>query len=60
MHEWRGRYYRIKNVPAEVCGQCGEVFLAPPTLKKIDRLVSKEPPDSEVTVAVYALKPRAA
>ena len=60
MHEWGGEHFLIKNVQAEVCGQCGEPFFAPTTLKEIDRLVSKGKPRSHVSVAVFELKPRAA
>ena len=60
MHEWGGQRYLIKNVQAEVCSQCGEAFLAPATLKEIDRIVSKGRPKSHVSVAVFELKSRAA
>jgi YgiT-type zinc finger domain-containing protein len=60
MHRWRRRHYLIKNVRAEVCHQCGEAFLAPATLKEIDRLVEKEPPQSRLSIGVYALKSKAA
>ena len=36
MHEWGDEFYLFENVAAEVCGQCGEVFLAPEALKAID------------------------
>jgi len=45
MHHWGGRHFLVKNVRAEVCGQCGEVFLSPATLKAIDRLVGTEFPN---------------
>ncbi len=60
MHDWGGERYLIRNVRAEVCGQCGEAFLAPATLKEIDRIVSKGRPNGHVSVAVYELKSRAA
>jgi YgiT-type zinc finger domain-containing protein len=60
MHSWRGQHFLIKNVGAEVCVQCGEAFLAPATLKEIDRVVNRERPQSHLKVAVYALKSRAA
>jgi YgiT-type zinc finger domain-containing protein len=60
VHEWSGERYLIKNVQAEVCGQCGEAFLAPATLKEIDRLVSVGRPKGQVSVAVFELKSRAA
>jgi YgiT-type zinc finger domain-containing protein len=60
MHEWGGERFLIRNVRAEVCSQCGEVFLAPATLKEIDRLVTKDRPKEHVSVAVFNLKSRAA
>jgi len=60
MHEWGGERFLIRKVPAEVCSQCGEVFLAPKTLKEVDRLVHKERPQGQVSVAVYEMKARAA
>jgi len=60
MHESEGERYLIKNVEAEVCGQCGETFFAPATLREIDRIVSKGRPKGHVSVAVFELKPRAA
>lgn len=60
MHEWGGKRFLIRNVRAEVCRQCGEVFLSPATLKAIDRVVAKEQPKEHVSVAVFDLKSRAA
>jgi YgiT-type zinc finger domain-containing protein len=60
MHEWGGERFLLRNVRAEVCGQCGEVFLGPQTLREIDRVVSCGRPSKHVTVAVFDLKSRAA
>ena len=60
MHEWGGERYLIRNVRAEVCGQCGEVFLGAATLKEIDRVVAKGRPKTHVAVAVFDLRSRAA
>ncbi|HEX7406797.1 MAG TPA: YgiT-type zinc finger protein [Candidatus Binatia bacterium] len=60
MHEWGGERFLIRNVRGEVCTQCGETFLAPATLKQIDRLVTKGRPKEHVSVAVFDLKSRAA
>lgn len=60
MHEWKGKRFLIKNVRAEVCGQCGEAFLGPATLRAIDRVVSTGRPKEHVSVAVFDLKARAA
>lgn len=56
MHEWGGERFLIRNVRAEVCRQCGEVFLRPATLKTIDRVVAKGRPKEHVSVAVFDLK----
>lgn len=37
VHRWGGHFYLFKNVRAEVCSQCGEVFLRPEVLRLIDR-----------------------
>jgi YgiT-type zinc finger domain-containing protein len=60
MPEWGGERFLLRNVRAEVCGQCGEVFLGPQTLREIDRVVSRGRPSKHVTVAVFDLKSRAA
>lgn len=60
MHHWDGQRFLIRNVQAEVCVQCGEAFLSPPTLKEIDRLVARGHPQGQVSVPVYEMKPRAA
>lgn len=60
MHEWAGKRYLIRNVGADVCRQCGEVFLAPATLRAIDRVVKERKPDAHVAIGVYELKTRAA
>jgi YgiT-type zinc finger domain-containing protein len=60
MHEWGGERFLIKNVQAEVCGQCGETYLAPGTLHEIDKVVAKGRPKEHVSVAVFELKSRAA
>jgi len=60
MHEWGGHRYLIRNVAAEVCRQCGEVFLAPATLRAIDRVVKQRKPDAHIAIAVFELKTHAA
>ena len=60
MHEWGEKRFLIRNVRAEVCRQCGEVFFSPATLKTIDRVVAKGQPNEHVSVAVFDLKSQAA
>lgn len=39
---WEGKLYVIKNVPIEVCTQCGERYYSAEISKKIDNLVQTE------------------
>lgn len=39
MHKWGDAFYLFKNITAEVCKQCGEVFFFSDTLKLIDKYV---------------------
>ena len=58
VHRWAGRFIILEDVPAEVCQQCGEVYLAPEALKAMDRLareVEKEKPKKQLLVPVYSL-----
>lgn len=56
VHHWKGRIYILRNVPAEVCAQCGEVFFAPPTLKVMDKIAaSRRKPKELVSVPVFSL-----
>jgi len=56
MHRWAGQYCLIKNVRADVCGQCGEIFLPPASLKAIDRVVEHGRPTATVSVPVHDLR----
>ena len=59
VHQWRGTWYLLRNVPAEVCAQCGETFFAPDVLAAMDRVVStKSEPDGHVYVPVFSLSDR--
>jgi len=40
---WGEGIYRVENVPAWVCAQCGEVWLSAEVSQTIDRLVAKPP-----------------
>ncbi|MBI2917882.1 MAG: type II toxin-antitoxin system MqsA family antitoxin [Chloroflexi bacterium] len=56
VHRWQGRLYILRNVPAEVCTQCGEVFFAPDALKAMDEIVMSRPkPQSRRSVPVFSL-----
>jgi YgiT-type zinc finger domain-containing protein len=60
MHQWGGHRFLIKNVRAEVCSQCGEVFLPAASVKAIDRVVASGKPEGKLSIGVYDLKTRAA
>jgi len=56
VHQWGERVFIFKNVPAEVCIQCGETYLGPEALEKMDRVVAGSLEPEEVTqVPVYSL-----
>jgi len=56
VHRWNGRLYVLRNVPAEVCGQCGETFFAPQTLQAMDDAVTRHrEPEEHISVPVYSL-----
>lgn len=40
---WGGKLSRVENVPARVCVQCGEVWLAGEVSQKIDRILRSPP-----------------
>ena len=55
VHRWNEDLYILRNVPADVCTQCGEVFFAPDALKKMDELVeTKRQPGERRSVPVYS------
>ena len=56
VHQWGEKVFIFKNVPPEVCIQCGETYLGPEAPKMIDRVVAGSPEPEEVTqVPVYSL-----
>ena len=56
IHQWQGEVYILRNVPADVCAQCGEVFFGPDALKDMDAIASKSvEPQSYRSVPVYSL-----
>lgn len=51
----RGRVVVIDHVPAEVCTICGDVLLAPDTVRHIERLLASQPaPEQTAPVYEYA------
>ncbi len=56
VNRWDGELYILRNVPAEVCTQCGEVFFGPDVLKSMDEIVTNNPqPEEHRSVPVFSL-----
>ena len=51
VHHWKGKMYFFKNLKAEVCTQCGEVFLLPEAIRFMDQTV-QNPGKVETTVQI--------
>ncbi len=49
------RLYVFSNVPAEVCLQCGEIWISERTLAEIDRLVREGRPSQMIETPVFDL-----
>jgi len=39
--ELEGKVYVVSDVPALVCSQCGEIYLSPDTVDKIQEVIEK-------------------
>lgn len=55
---WGDKLFVVKNVPVEVCTQCGERYYSAEVSKKLDELVEKESqstikPRTTIEVPVY-------
>ena len=51
----RGNVVVIDHVPAEVCSVCGDVLLAPGTIRRIENLLETMPqPSKEVPLYEFA------
>jgi YgiT-type zinc finger domain-containing protein len=54
---WGGKLYVIKNVPVEVCVQCGERYYSAEVSKRLDELVkngiSLKTPQEVIEVPVF-------
>lgn len=55
---WNDKLFVIKNVPVEVCAQCGEKYYSSEISKKLDNLVKKQSeakirPQDTVQVPVF-------
>ena len=58
---WGEELYRFDDVPALVCAQCGEVWLAAEVSRLMDEIIGTQPaPKSYQQVPVYSLaRPKA-
>ena len=55
-HQWGEKVFIFKNVPAEVCRQCGEIYFGPEALERMDEVVASSPEPEEIAqVPVYSL-----
>jgi YgiT-type zinc finger domain-containing protein len=41
LHRWEGRIFLITDLLADVCEQCGETYLNPEVLERIDQAVGQ-------------------
>jgi YgiT-type zinc finger domain-containing protein len=52
--EYQGQLYLIEQVPARVCQETGEEYLAPETVEHIQALIqSGQPPTRVISTPVY-------
>ena len=53
---WEGEIYILRNVPADVCVQCGQTFFGPDALKAMDAVaLGEREPDERLAIPVYSL-----
>ncbi len=56
VHHWGDEIVIFENAPAEVCTQCGEVYLSPEMLEMMDKVtLERTPPDKSIAVPVFSL-----
>ncbi|MGH9426644.1 MAG: YgiT-type zinc finger protein [Terriglobia bacterium] len=56
VHQWKESLFLFKNVPAEVCTQCGETYFGSEALEQMDKIVTNQPePEESTQVPVYSL-----
>ena len=56
VHRWGERIIVFEDVPAELCQQCGEVYLEPHVLEVMDHLTSVgAKPKATISVPVFSL-----
>ncbi|OGR56354.1 MAG: hypothetical protein A3I11_00015 [Elusimicrobia bacterium RIFCSPLOWO2_02_FULL_39_32] len=56
IHKWGDKIYLFSGVPAEICTQCGETYLGPAELRKMDQYVtSSTRPQKRLSIPIFAL-----
>lgn len=56
VHRWRHSFYLFTDVPAEVCTQCGEVYLSPEAMDRMDRVATHPTAvKKEIRIPVFSL-----
>ncbi len=56
MHRWKGRMFLIKDLPADVCEQCGETYLSPEFVERSDQVVERSEMATEfISIPVLSL-----
>ena len=56
LHRWHHHFFLFTGVQAEVCSQCGETYLGPEAIRRMDAVVSHLPTiKKEIRVPVVAL-----
>lgn len=56
VHRWGERIIVFEHVPAELCQQCGEVYLDPHVLEAMDRIAGSDAePKATISVPVFSL-----
>lgn len=56
VHRWGEKVFIFKNVPVEVCTQCGEAYFGPEALEKMDKVAACLPePEEVIQVPVSSL-----
>ena len=56
VHRWGERIMVFEDVPAEVCQQCGEVYLAPQVLEAMDHIATGDAkPSATISIPVFSL-----
>ena len=56
VHTWGDKIFLFKDVPAEVCKQCGETYFRPDVLERMDEVATSDMmPKATVSVPVFSL-----